>query len=77
MLTPGPPQALKIDPAQARMVQELKHGSPLIGCRVDPSGQFVFAGAQDNWLIRWHGEPTPIVLRAQFYPLSVAVGSEG
>ena len=38
----------KIDPTQTRMVQELKHTSPLLGCRFDPTGRFVFAGAQDN-----------------------------
>lgn len=54
MQSPELSSPVKIDPAQAHMVQELKHGSPLIGCRIDPSGQFVFAGAQDNGLIRWH-----------------------
>lgn len=54
MNAPAPPQPMKVDPAQARMVQELKHASPLVGCRIDPSGQFVFAGAQDNALARWH-----------------------
>ncbi len=54
---PIPAPALKqpeVDPAQTRMVQELKHTSPLIGCRFDPSGEFVFAGAQDNTIQRWH-----------------------
>jgi WD40 repeat protein len=26
----------------------------LLGCRLDPTGQFVFAGAQDNTIQRWH-----------------------
>ena len=43
----------KIDPTQARMVQELKHTSPLVGARFDPIGRFVFAGAQDNTVQRW------------------------
>jgi WD40 repeat protein len=38
------------------MVKELKHTSPLLGCRFDPSGQFVFAGAQDNAVVRWNLE---------------------
>jgi WD40 repeat protein len=42
-----------IDPARTRMVQELRHNSPLLGCRFDPSGRFVFAGAQDNTIQRW------------------------
>jgi WD40 repeat protein len=41
------------DPTQTHQVQELKHNSPLLGCRIDPSGQYVFAGAQDNTLQRW------------------------
>ncbi|HEX5271075.1 MAG TPA: hypothetical protein VFW33_11330, partial [Gemmataceae bacterium] len=45
--------AAKIDPQKVRMAQELKHTSPLIGCRFDPSGRFVFAGAQDNTVQRW------------------------
>ena len=44
---------VKIDPTKTRMVQELKHNSPLIGCRIDPSGRFVFCGAEDNALVRW------------------------
>jgi len=50
---PAPPPG-GVDPAQTRQVQELKHASPLIGCRIDPSGQWVFAGAQDNNVQRWH-----------------------
>jgi WD40 repeat protein len=45
---------VKIDPPQTHVVQELKHPSPLLGCRIDPSGQYVFAGAQDNAVVRWH-----------------------
>jgi WD40 repeat protein len=49
--TPAPPP---IDPAQTRVVLELKHTSPLLGCRFSPCGRFVFAGAQDNSVQRWH-----------------------
>jgi WD40 repeat protein len=35
------------------MALELRHNSALIGCRFDPSGRFVFAGAQDNTIQRW------------------------
>lgn len=48
-----PPELVKVDPAKTRMVSELKHGRPLIGCRIDPSGRFVFAGAEDNTIQRW------------------------
>jgi len=49
---PAPPYG-KPDPLQTRQIQEFKHGSPLLGCRCDPSGRFVFAGAQDNTIQRW------------------------
>jgi WD40 repeat protein len=42
-----------VDPARTRTVQELRHNSPLLGCRFDPTGRFVFAGAQDNTIQRW------------------------
>src|SRR5262245_26897825 len=44
---------VKIDPTQTRLLLQLKHGSPLVGCRFDPSGKYVFAGAQDNVVVRW------------------------
>ena len=49
---PAPPPV--VDPAQTRMVLELKHASPLVGCRIDPTGQWIFAGSQDNSVQRWH-----------------------
>ena len=36
----------KIDPTKTHLLKEYKHTSPLLGCRFDPSGQFVFAGAR-------------------------------
>jgi WD40 repeat protein len=42
-----------VDPTRTRMVQELRHNSPFLGCRFDPSGRFVFAGAQDNTIQRF------------------------
>ncbi len=53
--SPGPARLAgpTVDPAQTRLVQELKHTSPLIGCRFDPSGEFLFAGSQDNSVQRW------------------------
>jgi WD40 repeat protein len=45
--------AVPVGPTHTRQVQELKHPSPLVSCRIDPSGRFVFAGAQDNTVQRW------------------------
>lgn len=45
--------ARPIDPARTRMTKELRHNSPLFSCRFDPTGRFVFAGAQDFGIQRW------------------------
>ncbi|HZV06020.1 MAG TPA: WD40 repeat domain-containing protein [Gemmataceae bacterium] len=50
----NPAPTPKIDPAKTHLLKDYKHGSPLFGCRFDPSGQFVFAGAQDNNIVRWN-----------------------
>src|SRR5262249_34698594 len=51
---PAPPvRPVKIDPAQTHLKPTFKHSRALIGCRRDPSGQLVFAGAQDNAVVRW------------------------
>jgi WD40 repeat protein len=51
----GPPAPeVRIDPTQTHLLSQWKHTAPLIGCRFDPSGQFVFAGAQDNAVVRYH-----------------------
>lgn len=50
----GPPSADgAITPTRTRMVLELRHNSALVGCRIDPTGRFVFASAQDNTIQRW------------------------
>ncbi len=41
------PVAAKLDVAQTHVASEWKIGSPLISCRYDPKGRFLFAGAQD------------------------------
>src|SRR5260370_10010028 len=59
-----PPAPPAIDPAQTRLVLELKHTSPLLGCRFSPCGRFVLAGAQDNSVQRWQldgGKKSPLV----------------
>lgn len=43
----------QINPAQTRMVLQLDHTSPFLSARFDPTGRFVFAGAQDNSIVRW------------------------
>lgn len=41
------------DPAQTHVVKSYDHNAPLLGCRIDPAGKFVYAGGQDNKIIRW------------------------
>lgn len=60
----GPaPAAVIADPTEAHLVKEwVYEPSPLIACRFDPSGRYVFAGAQDSRVVRLHlesGEFTP------------------
>jgi WD40 repeat protein len=45
--------AATIDFKQTRIGLELKHTSPLIGCRFDPSGRYLFVSAQDDTLQRF------------------------
>ena len=44
---------MKIEPAKTHIVKELKHGSPLISCRFDPTGKAIFFGAEDSRVWRW------------------------
>jgi len=47
------PQA---EPEKVHVGKELKHKSPLIACRFDPKGRFVFASAEDDTVQRWELE---------------------
>lgn len=51
--TPDPSAPAKVDPAKTKQVQELKQAVPLLSCRFDPTGRFLFAGAQDSKVQRW------------------------
>jgi WD40 repeat protein len=48
-----PPPRLVFDPATARLEREWKHARPLIGCRFDPSGRFLFVSAEDDSVQRY------------------------
>jgi WD40 repeat protein len=53
---------MKLDPTKTKLAKDLKHTSPLVGCRFDPTGKYVFASAQDNSIQRWEiatGKKTP------------------
>jgi len=48
-----PPPRAVFDPTTARVARELKHPRPLVGCRFDPSGRFLFASAEDDSVQRF------------------------
>ncbi|QJW97789.1 WD40 repeat domain-containing protein [Frigoriglobus tundricola] len=48
-----PPPRAVFDPTAARVARELKHARPLVGCRFDPSGRFLFASAEDDSVQRF------------------------
>ena len=41
------------DPTAARLEREFKHARPLIGCRFDPSGRFLFVSSEDDTIQRF------------------------
>lgn len=45
-----------IDPVKTHKVAELKHTVPLTSCRVDPTGRFIVAGAEDLDIHVWDYE---------------------
>ncbi len=44
----------ELDPTQAHMVSEWKHGRPMNACRIDPLGRYVFGGSEDAVVSRFH-----------------------
>lgn len=44
------------DPAKTHVAKTFTHTSPLISCRFDPTGKFVFAGSEDSRVSRWEIE---------------------
>jgi WD40 repeat protein len=47
------PTTVKADPALAHVTVQWAHTSPLLCCRFDPAGKFVFAGCEDHSIQRW------------------------
>lgn len=42
-----------VDPRKSWPIQELKQSIPLMSCRIDPKGRYVFAGCNENKVLRW------------------------
>jgi WD40 repeat protein len=47
------------EPEKTHIARELKHGQPLITCRFDPTGRFVFASSEDETIQRWDLQAAP------------------
>lgn len=47
---------MKLDPSQTHVLHEWKHGRPMIACRFDPTGRFLFSSSEDYTLQRWDAE---------------------
>jgi WD40 repeat protein len=53
-----------LDVKQAHIASEWAHDRPLISCRFDPQGRYVFAGSEDSTVQRWAldgGAKTPFL----------------
>jgi WD40 repeat protein len=42
-----------LDVKQAHIVNEWAHDRPLVSCRFEPQGRYVFAGSEDSSVLRW------------------------
>jgi WD40 repeat protein len=52
-MLPFPRPPVGPNPIAARLERELKHARPLIGCRFDPSGRFLFVSSEDETIQRF------------------------
>jgi WD40 repeat protein len=55
-------------PEKIHVASELKYGKPLVSCLFDPTGRFIFAGAEDDTVQRWDLKADP----AKAKPVSFA-----
>ena len=55
-VVPMPESSGKPDPKKAKEIKQFTHGEALTNCRLDPSGKYVFVGAEDFGVYRWEIE---------------------
>jgi WD40 repeat protein len=51
-----PPPSAAVVPEKTHVAKEFKYKHPLIACRFDPRGRYVYASAEDNTVQRWDME---------------------
>src|SRR3954453_753692 len=44
---------MSVQPEKIHVAKELKYGKPLVSCRFDPAGKYVYAGSEDDTVQRW------------------------
>lgn len=47
---------MALDVMKTHVLHEWKHGKPLIACRFEPQGRFLFSSSEDYTLQRWNAE---------------------
>lgn len=70
---------MKADPKAAHVAQEFTHDAPLITCRFDPTGRFIFATAEDRAVLRWDlatGQKT-VFPAHDSWPFALAFSNDG
>ncbi len=61
---PADDQPAALDVTGSHKVAEYKHTKPLTCCRIDPTGRYVFAGAEDLNVYRWNLETGRMMILA-------------
>ena len=51
-------------PEKSHVARELKYGKPLVSCRFDPTGRFMFAGSEDDTVQRWDLQADPAKVKS-------------
>lgn len=66
------------EPAKTYLAKTLDHNSPLIACRFDPTGKFLFVGAEDFRVWRWdHAAGTKVEYNPESWVRSLAFNKPG
>lgn len=69
---------MKPDYAKTHVVADLAHDNPLISCRFDPSGTYVFAGSQDYSVWRFKiGTDEKVQFDAEAWVRGIAFSQDG
>lgn len=67
-----------MDVTKTHTIHDFTHGRPLISCRFDPSGRFIFVGAEDFRVWRWKiDDGTKTELPADAWVRGMAFADEG